>query len=59
MKEKISVVKLSEKQEQAVRGGVDTVTCELYPPVPNCGCYIGIGRCAHQLWPRNNICFLP
>lgn len=57
MKEKISVVKLTEKQEQAVKGGVDTVICEPYPPIPNCGCYIGIGRCAHQLWPKNNICF--
>lgn len=60
MKEKISMVKLTAKQEQAVKGGVITIPCSLYPPQPvGCSCYIGTGRCAHQLWPKNNICFMP
>lgn len=62
MKEKISMLKLTEKQEQAVKGGVVTVPCQLYspPPLPDCACYIPLGRCAHQLWPNDNKgCFLP
>lgn len=64
MKEKISMVKLTEKQAQSVRGGVVWRPCWKYdssdePYVP-CGCYIGSGRCAYQLWPDyNEGCFLP
>lgn len=52
MKEKISMVKLTEKQEKAVKGGVVYTHCIFNPPKTGCGCYILNGHCAEQLWPE-------
>lgn len=52
MKEKISMIKLTEKQEQALKGGVVYSPCVLYTGSNvNCTCYILNGHCATQLWP--------
>jgi hypothetical protein len=64
MKKKINLVKLSENQQNGVKGGVITRPCLYFgppdpPPGLDCTCYIGMGRCAWQIWFSKNPCLEP
>ena len=57
MKEKISMVKLTEKQAQAVKGGL-MLLCTHDPLAPRCKCFYGEGYCVYQIAPDRNLCYV-